>query len=90
MHFGSFRGLRASCLMGRGAAERRPKQPRLSGAGNMPGQQPAKPVTLLDIAEFAFRYGRDQDAISACTFTRVTSDATWRKRSWTRWAGSLP
>ncbi|MCU0981811.1 MAG: hypothetical protein MUF25_21890 [Pirellulaceae bacterium] len=45
------------------------------GAGSMPGQQPAKPVTLLDIADLSFRYGRDQDAINCLYGHAVISDA---------------
>gem|GEM_PF-2040106 len=33
------------------------------GTGMAPGQQPVKPVTLVDIAQLSFRYGHDQDAL---------------------------
>lgn len=45
------------------------------GAGNVPGQQPAKPLTLADKAELAFRQGRDQDAIQYLYAHGVTADA---------------
>jgi hypothetical protein len=45
------------------------------GAGNTPGQQPAKPVTLLDIATLAFRHGRDQEAMNCLYVHAVISDA---------------
>ena len=52
-----------------------PSNPGYPGSGNMPGQQPAKPVTLLDIADLSFRYGRDQDAINCLYGHAVISDA---------------
>jgi hypothetical protein len=44
------------------------------GAGSAPGQQPAKPVTLIDIAQLSFRYGRDQDALLSLYGHGVTTD----------------
>ena len=52
-----------------------PNNPGYPGAGNMPGQQPAKPLTLGDKAELAFRQARDQDAIQYLYAHGVTADA---------------
>ncbi len=51
-----------------------PSNPSYPGAGNVPGQQAAKPVTLLDTADLSFRYGRDQDAMNCLYVHALISD----------------
>ena len=52
-----------------------PNNPGYPGAGNVPGQQPAKPLTLADKADLAFRQARGQDAIQYLYAHGVTADA---------------
>ena len=64
---------------------------RLSGAGNTPGQQAAKPLTLADKADLAFRQGRDKDAIQYLYAHAVTADAATAKDVLSKmgWIGPL-
>ena len=59
-------------------------------SGGMPGQQPAKPLTLAEKAVLAFRQGKDQDAIVYLCAHGITAEADEAKQVLAGMGWSVP